>query len=127
MEMQMNLKKFLQNLTNKQDESEPLNPEVEGMYELVTLPEKPEAWCVKLTQGKFKDVVYTYGKVDVSNLLTPKIEYEILWSPPVWQNQEVTEEVMKEFNTLIGKIVMNIIYADAGKFVEKDDKLILKK
>jgi hypothetical protein len=122
------LKKLLESLTKKTIEDGPLNPEVEDLYEIFSLPDKPEAWCVKMVKGKWMDIVYTYGKIDISNLLTPKIEYEILFMPVRLKGMvDITNEEQREFDILIGKIAMNIIYADAGNFIQKDNKLILNK
>ena len=121
------LKKLLQNLTKKEDDT-PLNPEVEGFYEVVALPDKPEAWCIKIVKGPWEGIIYTYGEVNLENVLTPKIQYEILWAPRRFSEQEFNEEEEKDFHTLLGKIAMNIIYEDAGElFTTESGKFGLKK
>lgn len=112
---------------------ETLNPEVNDFYEIITLPESPEAWCVKLIKGKWKNLIYTYGKIVIkeqNKKLLCKVEHEILYIPENLKGLKFSKKEENEYKTLIGKIAMNILYENDGKLkpMNKDSKkLILEK
>lgn len=114
-------------------QNKPLNPEVEDCYEIISLPDKPESWCIKITEGLFEGVILSYGKVDLQksgDKLISKIEHDILYVPERMKGKKYTAQQESEYKTLIGKIAMNILYENAGELKpSKDDpeKLVIEK
>jgi len=120
-----------------------LNEDVIGLYEIVRVPDKPtsirniiedgvdesKAWCVKIKKGKWKGIIYSYGKIDFKkgwNSLKVNIESDILFVPED-KRKELKEEEYKEWETLIGKIAINIIYDNEGNFDLKSGKMFINK
>ena len=130
------LKKLKQFRTLTKQDSIPgnstINPDVEGLYEIVSLPEKPEAWCVKLIATDWKGVVYTYSRVSLNpngDQLKCSVEYDVLWVPEEIRKMEMPDERRIEFETMLGKIAMNILYKNSDALVEddeEDEKLVIK-
>lgn len=110
-----------------------LNEDVVGLYELVTLHDKPEAWCVKLLDPDWYGIVYTYGKVSLKEEgenLRCSLEYDIIYTPERLVGLEFPDEKRVEFETLLGKIAMNILYDSVEDLEASDEdasKLVIKK
>ena len=122
-----------------------INPDVEGLYQIVTVPKTVEsivdnvdsshslppneAWCVKIVDGFFEGIIYTYGKIDFqekNEQLIVKIEHDILFVPED-KRVELTEEQYREWEQLIGKIAVNIIHDNSDKFKIENNILKLEK
>lgn len=112
---------------------EPLNPEVAHLYEVITLPEKPEAWCVRFVDGKWCGITYTYGKIEMikeGEHLRCRIEHDILFVPKEFEGKKYSLEDKANFEQLIGKIAMNILYEENERLSpskEDPNKLVLSK
>lgn len=103
--------------------SDTINPDVLEYYEIVSIPDKPESWCVKLIHPKWYGIIYTYGEVSVNeenDSLRCKMEYDILHAPDEILNAEKSDSDKVEFETLIGKIAMNILYDNTKNLKEQD-------
>lgn len=110
-------------------QNEIINPDVEGLYELCSLPENKRAWFVKIIQGPWSGIAYTYGKIDFQKLkgkINVKIVHDILFVP-IEKRRELSEDEYKEWEILVGKIAVNIIQKHADKLELSGDKLFLSK
>jgi 23S rRNA-/tRNA-specific pseudouridylate synthase len=96
-----------------------INPEVEGKYEIITIPENPKAWCIKVTDGDWKGIVYTYNKVDLKEekkKLVVQSECDILFVPEE-QRRMLTEEQYNDWEVFKGKILINVMHKHSDLFV----------
>jgi hypothetical protein len=86
--------------------------------------QKDEEWAsVMITEGKFKDVIYRYGKVSIPNeeeivdgSLPFRFEYDIVDNVGISR-----EEFGEDFFTLIGDILVDIINVDAADEPSEED------
>ncbi len=86
-------------------------------YEIVPNPqnENDEQQAFRLKQGKFQDVIYKYNTFGVNEkpnedgTLTYKFEYDILEIPEEIVSKQYADEEGKEFETLIGDILIEIL------------------
>ena len=70
--------------------------------------------CIAITEGKFKDVVYFYKRIQVGEGLDQgqaplTFEYTIKSVPETIEPEKLTVEDHKEFEILIGDILVKII------------------
>ena len=84
-------------------------------YELVPDPTNDDDayWCVRLTEGPFRGLIYKYGKIglkaDDNETLSAKFEYDILFVPEKIRKLEFPDELREEFETYLGDIMMEMI------------------
>ena len=86
-------------------------------YQIVPNPQNDndEQQAFRITEGKFQDVIYKYNKFGVNDkpnddgTLTYKFEYDILEIPEEIVNKQYADEEGKEFETLIGDILIEVI------------------
>ena len=99
---------------------------LEQMYEYIKIPEVEDQFAFRIIKGKFKDVVYKYNKFGVNpdpnpdDTLTYKFEYDILEIPEEIVNKKYSDEEGKEFESLIGDILIQVIQ-DNIEMEETDD------
>ena len=116
-------------------------------YRLVPDPSSPddEYYCIELTQGEYKGLVYKYGDVHVNRELNEdgtlpvKFEYDIVYVPEDLLKKEFEDEKKHEFENFIGNIMMEMIQEqleiedleeDNGKRTNRDndsDKFTVKR
>ena len=89
--------------------------DLKKMYEYIKIPEVEDQFAFRISEGKFKVVVYKYNKFGVNpdpnpdDTLTYKFEYDILEIPEEIVNKKYADEEGKEFETLIGDILIEIL------------------
>ena len=75
--------------------------DLKKMYEYIKIPEVEDQFAFRISEGKFKDVVYKYNKFGVNpdpnpdDTLTYKFEYDILEIPEEIVNKKYTDEELK--------------------------------
>ena len=84
-------------------------------YVYLNSEQYPDQTCIGINTGKYKGVVYKYGKVslgeaDAKERLPFRFEYDILDN-----NGIEKKEFNDEFFTLIGDILVNIIDEQVGR------------
>ena len=103
---------------------------LKDMYDIVANPqnEDDEQQAFRISQGKFKDVVYKYNRFGVNpdpnpdDTLTYKFEYDILEIPEDIVNKKYADEEGKEFETLIGDILIEVIQENIEVNESEDGK-----
>ena len=103
---------------------------LKNMYDIVANPqnEDDEQQAFRISQGKFKDVVYKYNRFGVNpdpnpdDTLTYKFEYDILEIPEDIVNKKYADEEGKEFETLIGDILIEVIQENIEVNESEDGK-----
>ena len=99
-------------------------------YEIVPNPldQTDEQQAFKIKQGKFQDVIYKYHKFGVNEnanddgTLTYKFEYDIIEIPEEIVNKQYADEEGKEFETLIGDILIEVIQENIEVTESEDGK-----
>ena len=98
------------------------------MYEYIKIPEVEDQFAFRISEGKFKDVVYKYNKFGVNpdpnpdDTLTYKFEYDIIEIPEEIVNKKYTDEEGKEFESLIGEILIDVIQENIEMEETEDGK-----
>ena len=103
---------------------------LKDMYDIVANPqnEDDEQQAFRISQGKFKDVVYKYNRFGVNpdpnpdDTLTYKFEYDILEIPEDIVNKKYADEEGREFETLIGDILIEVIQENIEVNESEDGK-----
>lgn len=108
----------------KKKKQQPVNEmtptELKEWYSLVPDPDNADAeyWCMRLEKGDFAGVIYKYGEIGIrpelneDGTLPVKFEFDILFIPEELRTKEFGDEVKKEFETLLGNIMMAMIQED---------------
>ncbi len=99
-------------------------------YEIVQNPQSDEEdqKAFRIAKGKFSDVIYkyhTFGVNDKANedgTLTYKFEYDILEIPEEIVNKKYADEEGKEFETLIGEILLELVQENIDTTESEDGK-----
>jgi len=99
-------------------------------YDIVSNPQNKddEQQVFHIKQGKFQDVVYKYNRFGVNDnpnedgTLTYKFEYDILEIPENIVNKQYADEEGKEFETLIGDILIEVIQDNIIETESEDGK-----
>ena len=86
-------------------------------YDIVSNPvnDNDEQQAFRIKKGKFQDVIYKYNKFGVNEApnedgtLTYKFEYDILEIPEEIVNKQYADEEGKEFESLIGDILIEVL------------------
>jgi hypothetical protein len=84
------------------------------MYTYTEFNSEANTTCIAITEGMFKDVVYFYKRIQVGEGLNQgeaplTFEYAIKSVPETIDPKKLTIEDHKEFETLIGDILVKII------------------
>jgi hypothetical protein len=99
--------------------------ETKSKYELIKYDDD-ETYAFRLTEGKFKDVVYKYNRFGIiepkenDEVLNYKFEYDILEIPEEIRGKQYSDDEGKEFEELIGDILIKVIEENI-EFKEEDD------
>ena len=102
--------------------------ELKEMFEYVQIPDLERQFAFRITKGKFKDVIYKYNQFGVNpdpnpdDTLTYKFEYDILEIPEEIVNKKYTDEEGKEFESLIGEILIDVIQENIEMEETEDGK-----
>tara|TARA_Y100000361_G_C10954928_1_gene235733 strand:- start:22 stop:333 length:312 start_codon:yes stop_codon:yes gene_type:complete len=74
-----------------------------------------DMWCVQILEGKYKDVIYQYDVINVSdeNVKNGKLEFSFISV----ENLDNLDLTVKEFHTIIGDILTELI---EDYFIERD-------
>lgn len=104
---------------------------MEKFYKIIKDENNECAWFVKLTDecGDFSGLYFSYGKVELvpvsENNQSPLLRFErdILHLPDKVKNLDLTQEQVKEFEELLGKILLDIIDKHSGQFKVEDGKI----
>ena len=99
-------------------------------YDIVPNPqnEDDEQQAFHIKQGKFQDVIYKYNRFGVDEnpnedgTLTYKFEYDILEIPDNIVNKQYADEEGREFENLIGDILIEVIQDNIKKTESEDGK-----
>lgn len=99
-------------------------------YKVVPNPqnEGDEQQAFQILEGKFQDVIYKYNKFGVNEspnddgTLTYKFEYDILEIPEEIVNKQYADEEGKEFETLIGDILIEVLQENIEVNESEDGK-----
>ena len=98
------------------------------MYEYIKVPEVEDQFAFRISEGKFKDVIYKYNKFGVDEkpnddgTLTYKFEYDILEIPEEIVNKQYADEEGREFETLIGDILIEVLQENIEVNESEDGK-----
>ena len=99
-------------------------------YEIVANPqnENDEQQAFRIKKGKFQDVVYKYNRFGLNEnpntdgTLTYKFEYDILEIPEEIVDKKYADEEGKEFEQLIGDILIEVIQENIEVNESEDGK-----
>ena len=74
-----------------------------------------DMWCVQILEGEYQDVIYQYDVINVSddNVKDGKLEFSFISV----ENPNSLDLTLKEFHTIIGDILTELI---EGYFIEQD-------
>ena len=84
-------------------------------YEIVSYDEDADEHAFRIIKGKFQDVVYKYNRFGVlependDDSLKYRFEYDILEIPEEIRDKKYTDKEGKEFEELIGDILIEVI------------------
>ena len=103
---------------------------MKNWYKIVPNPqnEDDEQQAFQIMEGKFQDVIYKYNKFGVNEnpnddgTLTYKFEYDILEIPEEIVNKKYADEEGKEFETLIGDILIEVLQENIEVNESEDGK-----
>ena len=106
------------------------NQSMKKWYQIVPNPQNDsdDQQVFQITEGKFKDVIYKYNKFGVNEnanddgTLTYKFEYDIIEIPEEIVNKQYADEEGKEFETLIGDILIEVIQENIEGTESEDGK-----
>ena len=106
------------------------NQSMKKWYEIVPNPQNDndEQQAFRIKEGKFQDVIYKYNKFGVNEnpnddgTLTYKFEYDILEIPEEIVNKQYADEEGKEFESLIGEILIDVIQENIEMEETEDGK-----
>lgn len=99
---------------------------LKNKYEVIKLDEELENYAFRITEGKFKDVVFKYNRFgivepeDGDEVLKYKFEYDILEIPEEIREKKYTDEEGIEFEQFIGDILIEVIEENI-EYEEEDD------
>ena len=102
--------------------------ELKEMFEYIQIPDIEDQFAFRISKGKFKDVVYKYNKFGVNpdpnpdDTLTYKFEYDILEIPEEIVDKKYADEEGKEFEQLIGDILIEVIQENIEVNESEDGK-----
>ena len=65
--------------------------------------------CIKITEGEFKDVIFTYGHVKFAEKENTKGEIPLKFDYNVQRNYENKDTNSQEFKNLIGDILVEVV------------------
>ncbi len=85
--------------------------EATGKYEVIFTEEKDDTAHVRVLEGKFKDFVYKYGTVSVSeeeDTANLSYDYTLLEVPAEYTYEDEAAE-QEEFENFIGDVLYDII------------------
>jgi len=102
--------------------------EIKDYYEFIPHPDEDDGhWCLRLKEGKFKGVIYRYGKLAIDDKenndgnLTAKFEYDIIKVPESIRDLNYSDEEGEEFITLIGDVLMEVLDKDLQETKEESE------
>ena len=106
------------------------NQSMKKWYEIVPNPQNDndEQQAFRIKEGKFQDVIYKYNKFGVNEnpnddgTLTYKFEYDILEIPEEIVNKQYADEEGKEFESLIGDILIEVLQENIEVNESEDGK-----
>jgi len=106
------------------------NQSMKKWYQIVPNPQNDndEQQAFRITEGKFQDVIYKYNKFGVNDkpnddgTLTYKFEYDILEIPEEIVNKQYADEEGREFETLIGDILIEVLQENIEVNESEDGK-----
>jgi len=99
--------------------------DLKSKYELIKYDDNDQ-YAFKLTEGKFKDVIYKYNRFGIvepeegEDELKYRFEYDILEIPEEIREKKYTDEEGKEFEELIGDILIQVVEENI-EYEEEDD------
>jgi len=106
---------------------------VKDLYKLVPDPKDPRKWCVLLLAeaGDWSGIIYSYGQFSINEPKkegdnpTFNFETDVIYVPDRLRGVQFPDEREIELQTLLGKILFDIIesHADQSKII--DGKLFL--
>ncbi len=65
--------------------------------------------CIKITEGEFKDIIYTYGHVKFASEENPNGELPLKFDYDVKKNPNNMDTQCIEFRNLIGDILIEVV------------------
>lgn len=100
-------------------------------YDIIYDKDNAKQWCVKLTErcGDWAGIVYSYGQFSiVENGKAPSLNFEtsVIYVPERLRGKTFADERGVELNTLLGRILFDIIESNAGASKIEDGKLFLE-
>ena len=106
------------------------NQSMKKWYEIVPNPQNDndDQQAFRITEGKFQDVIYKYNRFGVNEepnddgSLTYKFEYDILEIPEEIVDKKYADEEGKEFERLIGDILIEVIQENIEVNESEDGK-----
>lgn len=107
---------------------------IKDMYKIVFDPADAKKWCVELLApcDPFHGIILSYGEFSVNkdgeNENNPKFSFqtEIIYVPDRLKGVNLPDEAEDKMQTLLGKILIDIIESNLSKAKSENGKLYLE-
>lgn len=110
------------------------DPPIKDMYRIVFDPSDSKKWCVELLAPctPFDGIILSYGEFSINNQgeneKNPKFSFqtEIVYVPEKLRGVSLPDDAEDKMQTLLGKILIDIIEGNLSKAKSQDGKLYLE-
>lgn len=108
-----------------------MSNKIQDLYEIIFDKDDPKKWCVKLLEpcDPFHEIILSYGKFSIKEIDgVAKINFEndIIYVPDRLRGVDLPDEAENQIQTLLGKILIDILEKFADKTKNEDGKLFLE-